>query len=71
MVRTLEKAIAEIERLSATDQEQIGQKLLSHVEKLKRLRADIDQGIASLDAGLGVEVDIEEVIARKNKAHGA
>ncbi|MDI3470506.1 MAG: hypothetical protein OJF62_002569 [Pseudolabrys sp.] len=70
MVRTLEKAIAEVEQLSATDQEQIGQKLLSHVEKLKRLRADVDQGIASLDAGLGVEVDIEEVIARKNKARG-
>jgi hypothetical protein len=70
MVKTLEKAIAEVERLSATDQEQIGQKLLNHVEKLKRLRADIDQGIASLDAGLGVEVDIEEVIARKNKANG-
>jgi hypothetical protein len=70
MVKTLEKAIAEVERLSATDQEQIGQKLLNHVEKLKRLRADIDQGIASLDAGLGVEVDIEEVLARKNKANG-
>lgn len=70
MVKTLERAIAEVERLSATDQEQIGQQLLSHVEKLKRLRADIDQGIASLDAGLGREVDIEEVIAQKNKARG-
>ena len=70
MVKTLERAIAEVEQLSATDQEQIGQQLLSHVEKLKRLRADIDQGIASLDAGLGREVDIEEVIAQKNKARG-
>jgi hypothetical protein len=70
MVKTLELAIAEVEQLSATDQEQIGQKLLSHVEKLKRLRADIDQGIASLDASLGREVDIEEVIAQKNKARG-
>jgi hypothetical protein len=70
MVKTLEKAIAEVERLSATDQEQIGQKLLDHVEKLKRLRADIDQGIASLDAGRGREVGIEDVIAQKNKARG-
>ena len=34
MVRTLEQAIAEISRLPDADQEQIGRKLLSHVEKL-------------------------------------
>jgi hypothetical protein len=68
MVETLERAIAEVGRLPDADQEQIGQQLLNHIEKLKRLRADIDQGIASLDAGLGREVDIEEVIAQQNKA---
>jgi hypothetical protein len=71
MVRTLEKAIAEIGQLSDADQEQIGRQILDHVEKLRRLRSDIRQGIASLDAGLGQEVDIEELIGRKNKAHGA
>jgi hypothetical protein len=67
---TLEKAIAEVGRLPDADQEEIGRQLLDHVEKLRRLRADIRQGIASLDAGLGQEVDIEELIARKNKGHG-
>ena len=50
MVRTLEQAIAQLSRLPEADQEQIGRKLLSHVEKLHALRADIDKGLGSLDA---------------------
>jgi hypothetical protein len=53
MVRTLQKAIAELANLPDADQEEIGRKLLSHVEKLRKLRADIDAGIHSLDAGKG------------------
>lgn len=60
MVRTLQKAIAEIASLPDADQEEIGRKLLSHVEKLRRLRADIEAGIESLDAGKGKPLDIEE-----------
>jgi hypothetical protein len=45
MVRTLEKAIAEVSNLPDADQEQIGRQLLSHVEKLRQLRAEIDKGI--------------------------
>jgi len=52
-VKTLEQAIAQISRLPDADQEQIGRKLLSHVEKLNALRAEIDKGIDSLDAGKG------------------
>ena len=37
MVKSLEQAIAELERLPAEDQEQIGRSLLSHVEKLRAL----------------------------------
>ena len=44
-----------VERLPAEDQEQIGRTLLSHVEKLRALRAEIDKGIRSLDAGQGRE----------------
>jgi hypothetical protein len=55
MVKTLEQAIAEVERLPAEDQEQIGRTLLSHVERLRALRAEIDKGIRSLDAGQGRE----------------
>jgi hypothetical protein len=67
MVKTLEQAIAEVERLSATDQEHIGRTLLSHIERLRALRAEIDKGIRSLDAGRGKESPIEEFIRQKTK----
>ena len=50
MVKVLEQAIAEVTSLPDADQEQIGQQLLSHVEKLRQLRAEIDKGIRSLDS---------------------
>jgi hypothetical protein len=40
MVRTLEQAIAQISRLPDADQENIGRRLLSHVEKLNSLRGN-------------------------------
>jgi hypothetical protein len=67
MVKLLEQAISEIGRLPDADQEDIGRKLLTHLERLQRLRADIDQGVRSLDAGQGREFDIEMLIAGKNK----
>ncbi len=67
MVKSLEQAIAELERLPAEDQEQIGRSLLSHVEKLRALRAEIDKGIASLDAGLGKESSVEDFLRQKNR----
>jgi hypothetical protein len=70
MVKTLEQAIAQISRLPDADQEQIGRKLLSHVEKLNALRAEIDKGIRSLDAGKGSALDIEDFLHRKNSEHG-
>ena len=70
MVKTLEQAIAQISRLPDADQEQIGRKLLSHVEKLNALRAEIDKGIRSLDMGEGNALDIEDFLRRKNSEHG-
>jgi hypothetical protein len=70
MVKTLEQAIAEISNLPDADQEQIGRKLLSHVERLRQLRVEIDKGIHSLDAGQGREANVEDVIRHKNKQHG-
>ena len=70
MVKTLEQAIAQISRLPDADQEQIGRKLLSHVEKLNALRAEIDKGINSLDAGEGSALDIEDFHRRKNSGYG-
>jgi hypothetical protein len=69
MVRTLEKAIAEVSSLPDADQEQIGQRLLSYVEKLRRLRTEIDKGIRSLDAGEGEPLDVEDFLRRKNERH--
>jgi hypothetical protein len=70
MVRTLEQAIAKISRLPEADQEQIGRKLLSHVEKLNALRAEIDKGIHSLDANKGSALNMEDFLRQKNSGHG-
>jgi hypothetical protein len=67
MVKTLEQAIAEVEQLPDADQEQIGRQLLSHVEKLRSLREELDKGVRSLDAGMGEPVDIDEFVRRKTK----
>jgi hypothetical protein len=69
MTKTLEQAIAQISRLPEADQEQIGRKLLSHVERLNALRAEIDKGIHSLDAGKGSALDMEDLLRRKNSGH--
>jgi hypothetical protein len=67
MVKILERAIAEVAALPDADQEQIGRKLLSHVEKLRRLREELDKGVRSLDVGKGSEFNIEEFIREKSK----
>ena len=66
MIKTLEQAIAQVTGLPDADQEQIGRKLLMHVEKLRELRRDIDAGIRSLDGGEGRPVDIEAFLRRAN-----
>jgi len=70
MAKSLEIAIAEIANLPDADQEQIGRRLLSHIEKLRQLRAEVDQGIRSLDAGEGKPLDIEDFLRQKNRQHG-
>jgi hypothetical protein len=70
MVKTLEQAIAQVSRLSDADQENIGRRLLSHVEKLNALRGEIDKGIGSLDSGEGRTVNIEDFLREKNSRHG-
>jgi hypothetical protein len=67
MVKSLELAIAELTNLPDTDQEQIARRLLSHVEKLRLLRADIDAGIRSLDVGGGEALSVEDFLRHKNK----
>jgi hypothetical protein len=67
MVKSVERAMAE---LPEADQEQIGRQLLSHVKKLRALRAAVNAGTASLDAGKGTPLDIEEFLRPKNMQHG-
>jgi hypothetical protein len=69
MVGTLEKAIAEVSSLPDADQERIGQRLLLHVEKLRRLRTEIDKGFRSLNVGEGEPLDVEDFLRRKNEQH--
>jgi hypothetical protein len=70
MVKTLEQAIAEATSLPAADQELIGRKLLTHIEKLRELRRDIEQGICSLDSGEGKPLNIEEFLRQANEGDG-
>ena len=67
MVKTLELAISKAATLSDAAQEQLGRELLERIETLAQLRAEIDIGIQQLDAGLGKELDIEDVISRARK----
>ena len=70
MTKLMKEAVDEVSALPDSDQETIGRQLLSHVEKLRRLRVEIDQGEASLDAGRGSELEIDELIARARERHG-
>ncbi len=69
MVKMLELAIAEAASLPEADQEEIGRSLLTHIEKLRALRAEIDKGIRSLDEGKGAELDVEDFLRQANAEH--
>jgi hypothetical protein len=70
MAKVLRDAMEEISNLPEADQEKIGRELLSHVEKLRRLRVAIDKGLQSLDAGHGKALDIDGVLRDVNARHG-
>lgn len=70
MVKTLELAISKAASLPEAAQEQLGRELLERIETLAQLRAEIEIGIRELDAGLGEELDIEEVIRQVRDEHG-
>ncbi len=70
MVKTLERAIAELAALSDAEQEKIGRRLLSDMQKLRRLREELDKGIHSVDAGQGEPLDIAEFLGRQHDRDG-
>jgi hypothetical protein len=69
MVKTLELAIQKAASLPEAAQEQLGRELLERIETLAELRAEIEIGIRELDAGLGEELDIDDVIRRARAEH--
>jgi hypothetical protein len=69
MTNALKEALAEVERLPQEDQEIIGRQVLTHVEKLRALRGDIDAGMRSLDAGEGKVLDMNDVLSRARRGH--
>lgn len=70
MVRALEQTIAQIVRRPDADREQVNSKRLAHIEKLKALRAELDEGFLSLDQGGGQALNMEEFLRDKNAQHG-
>ena len=69
MVKTLELAITKVSTLPEAAQEQLGRELLERIETLEQLRTEVEVGIRELDAGLGEELDIEDVIRQAHAEH--
>jgi len=67
VVKTLEQAVDEAASLPEADQEQIGQQLLAHIERLRQLRDEIDKGLRSLDAGKGHPMDVDAFLAAQRQ----
>jgi hypothetical protein len=69
MTRTLELAIAKASELPEAAQELIGREMLDRIAALAELRAQLQVGLDELDAGLGEELDVEELIAELHREH--
>jgi hypothetical protein len=70
MVKTLEIALTKAADLPEAAQERLGRDLLERIDQLARLRADVQLGLAELDAGLGEELDIEDLIRELHSENG-
>ena len=70
MTKLLSHALERVQGLSSSDQDRIACDLTRYVDDLQRLRVELREGTAFLDAGKGKELDIESVIARANISHG-
>lgn len=70
MTNVLKEAIAKVATLSEAAQDKIGEELLLHVEKVRRLRSELEKGLRSLDQGEGRELNIEEVSKRARAHYG-
>jgi len=69
MGKTLELAMTKAASLPEAAQEQLGRELLERIDVLAELRADVEDGLRELDAGLGTELDIEATIRQTRAEH--
>jgi hypothetical protein len=69
MVKTLEIAMAKAAALPEAAQEELGRALLRHLDELAALRAEIDKGLAELDAGLDRPLDLEALLQELHENH--
>lgn len=70
MIGVLQQAIEQLAKLPAQAQEKIGEELLLHIEKTRRLRAQLEAGIQSLDHGDKRELSIKDIIKRARARYG-
>jgi hypothetical protein len=71
MVKTLEIALSKAAALPEAAQEQLGRELLDRIESLENLRAEIEAGLAELDAGLGEQLDVDQLIGQLHEEHAS
>jgi hypothetical protein len=71
MVKTLELAMTKAAALPEAAQEQLGRELLERIDTLARLRTEIEAGVRELDAGLGEELNIEDIIRQARNERSA
>ena len=71
MTDALKEAIAKVAALPEAAQQKIGEELLLHVEKVRRLRSELEKGIHSLDHREGRELHIKDVIKRARAHYGS
>jgi hypothetical protein len=67
MVKTLKLAVRKASNLPEAAQEQLGRELLERIETLEQLRGEIEVGLRELDAGLGEELDLEQIIRQARR----
>ena len=70
MTKALELAVAKAKELPPEAQEAIGLEMLDRIATLAELRTQLQKGIDELDAGLGIELDVEEELRVLHKEHG-
>lgn len=70
MTNALRQAFEKVSALPEAAQERIGEELLLHVEKVRRLRAELDKGARSLDHGEGQLLKVDDVIKRARAHYG-